>query len=156
PSAGLISLKSGKRVELGGHVPALYGAIAFSPDDKIVVAGGRASGTGPGGPERGIGAWGVAKTSPPPGKKLPRADINALAFSPIRRAILAATEAGEILELDATELVLKKSIAGHSDGVTSLAIGSSGQRVASVSWNAEAILWNAQGEKIVSFLANAQ
>jgi WD40 repeat protein len=108
-------------------------ALAYSPDSKVLVTGGKG---------QVIRLWDVATGKPIPGREGHQAAVNALAYSPDSGSLASASDDGTVRLWNTASTCEQRQLIGHEGKVLSVAFAPDGKLVASGGFDKTIRLWN--------------
>lgn len=121
-------------------------AVIFAPDGSVIASGGA---------DGQLLLWGV-----PSGTRLRGTNVgtslNALAWSPDGATILAGCDDNTVKLFETNSLTLRRTFAGHTDGVRAVAFAPNGVLAASGSWDNRIKLWNVADGTVQRTLNNGE
>ena len=138
----VFDLRAGRIVQIVGNHPDAR-TIAFAPDDRALISGGRG---------RGVWLWNVARANVV--RRLARHTdgISSLAFSPDGRLIAAGTEDHLVRLIDVETGAVTLTHRGHEGAVRSVSFSPTGERIASGSADRTVKVWPARDHGLITTL----
>jgi WD40 repeat protein len=139
----LFDLHNGRKLRaLDAQAVGIVSEIAFSPDSRLIAAGGDA-----------LRLWNAESGAEVATLTGHAGRVNAIAFAPDGQTLASAGEDRTVKLWDTSNSTLRRTLTAHTGSLTGLAFAPDGKRLASAAGDARTILWNvADGAQVISFI----